>query len=350
MINTEIIKINKENKEKVLEKGAHIIQNGGLVVFPTETVYGLGANALDENAVSKIFLAKGRPGDNPLIVHINKISDLQKIVSSVSDTQKKIMDAFWPGPLTIIFDKKENVPQNVSGGLSTVAVRMPAHDFARELIEKAGVPIAAPSANISGKPSSTLGEYAKKDLFGKVDLIIDEGSSDIGVESTVVKIEKEGLYILRPGAITKEMIEREIYLPVYMAEKKEDLKASPGTLYKHYAPKANLELVKISNGKTQEQTETTIREKILTRAKDCEAENKTVGIIGTEENAEFYKKYYPNVFILGSQNNLLQVSKNLYKGLRFFDDHNVDIILCESFSEEGIGQAIMDRLKKASQF
>ncbi|MEK7089110.1 MAG: L-threonylcarbamoyladenylate synthase [Patescibacteria group bacterium] len=332
---TKIIKITGQNSKKVLNKAAAVIKNGGLVVFPTETVYGLGANVFDEKALGKIFLAKGRPSDNPLIVHISDKKELVDLTDSVTENQQKLINAFWPGPLTIIFEKKDNISNIVSGGLSTIAVRMSLNIFANELIKLSGVPIAAPSANTSGRPSGTTGEDIYNELNGRVDMIIDDGESDIGVESTVVKINDDSVLILRPGAITKEMLEKVLYpLPVSFAKEKSDLQFSPGTKYKHYAPKVKLEIFK--------------KEEIQNRIKILENKNFKIGIITTEQNENLFSKYLPDVFVLGDENNLEEISQKLYSALRFFDTHNVDIILCQSFKEEGIGVAIMDRLNRAS--
>lgn len=332
---TEFIKITEQNSEEILNKAASIIKNGGLVVFPTETVYGLGANVFDENALAKIFSAKGRPSDNPLIVHIGDKDQLKRLVENVTEFQQKLIDIFWPGPLTIVFEKKDNVSNIVSGGLSTIAVRMPSNIVARELVNLSGVPIAAPSANVSGRPSGTTGGDIYDDLSGKVDMIIDAGESNIGVESTVVKVNDDQVLILRPGAVTKEMLEKILYpLPVIFAKEKNDLQSSPGTRYKHYAPKAPLELVS--------------KENIFTEAEKLRKENLKVGIIITSQKKNSFKEYEPNVFVLGDQDKLEEISKKLYSALRFFDTHNVDIIVCQSFQEEGLGVAIMDRLKRAS--
>ncbi len=332
---TEIVKITAENKKEVLNKAAAIIKNGGLVVFPTETVYGLGANIYNEQALKNIFLAKGRPSDNPLIIHISDKEQLKDLVKSISLVQQKLIDSFWPGPLTIIFEKKENISNILSGGLSTIAVRMPSNIIARELINLSLVPIAAPSANTSGRPSGTLKEHIYEDLFNKVDMIIDSGESEIGVESTVVKVSDDSILILRPGKVTKEMLEEVVLpIPVSFAKEKEDLQSSPGTKYKHYAPKAKLEIL--------------LKENILDRAEVLNNDGLKIGIITTSQNKNLFKKYEPNLFILGDENNLEEISKNLYSALRFFDLQNVDTILCQSFSKEGLGMAIMDRLERAS--
>lgn len=331
---TKIIRITDKNKKKVLEKAADIIKNGGLVVFPTETVYGLGANVFDEKALKKIFLAKGRPSDNPIIVHISEEEQLKELANDVSENQRKLINTFWPGPLTIIFEKKNTISDIVSGGLPTIAVRMPSNLIAHELINLARVPIAAPSANISGRPSGTTGRHICDELTGKIDMIIDAGFSDIGVESTVVKINEEQVLILRPGAITKEMLEKILFpLPIIFAKDKNELQFSPGTKYRHYAPKAKLEI---------------ISEKMVERAEVLEKGKLKVGIITTNQDKDSFKKYKPNVFVLGNKNNLEEISQKLYHALRFFDTHPVDIILCQNFPQNGLGVAIMDRLEKAS--
>ncbi|HAS80696.1 MAG: Sua5/YciO/YrdC/YwlC family protein [Candidatus Nomurabacteria bacterium GW2011_GWE1_32_28] len=337
---TEVLKITDKNSDEVLKKAALIIKNGGLVVFPTETVYGLGANIFNEEALKNIFLAKGRPSDNPLIVHISNKDELKELVDVVSEDQQKMIDAFWPGPLTIIFEKKDVISNVVSGGLSTIAVRMPSDVFANKLIGLAGVPIAAPSANTSGRPSGTMGIDILDDLLNKVDMIIDSGKSKIGVESTVVKINNNSLLILRPGAITKEMLEKVVSLPVTFAKKETDLESSPGTKYRHYAPNSNLEIIYGSSDD--------ILGNMLEKASALQKRGLSIGIISTKQNESSFEKYKPNVFNIGDQNNLKEISKNLYSALRFFDLSNVDVILCQSFLEEGLGVAIMDRLRRAS--
>lgn len=313
---TLLLKLSKENEREVLEKTAKIIKSGGTAVFPTETVYGLGVDALNPDAVKKIFEAKGRPADNPVIVHVASKEQLKDITKEILPLHEKLMAKFWPGPLTLIFKKNKKVPDVTSGGLDTVAVRMPAYSFAKDLIKKSGVPIAAPSANISGSPSATAGEHAFADLEGKVDMIIDAGFSDIGLESTVVKVEKDLVLILRPGAVTKEMLEDVAYPSVVLfAENESDLRASPGTKYKHYTPKARLEI--FDN-----------KEELEKRKAELEKENKKVGIL--------------------EKTNPEEASKNLYRHLRELDRGGVDVILAQSYPEEGLGVALMDRLYRAA--
>ncbi len=316
-MHTEIIKITEQNREGVVGKAGKIIKNGGLVVFPTETVYGLGANVFNEDALAKIFTAKGRPSDNPLIVHVCNQNQLIQLTDYVSPLEQKLIDKFWPGPLTIIFSKKKEISKLVSGGLDTIAVRMPSFPVARELIEFSGVPIAAPSANTSGRPSSTTGAIAFNDLMGKVDMIIEAGESEIGVESTVIRVGMESVSILRPGAVTKEMLEEIVKpLPVVLASGRHDLEASPGTRYKHYAPKATLEIVKKENLEKR-------RDELLRAGEKVE-------------------------IILEKEKSLGEVSQNLYSALRYFDTHQVDVILVPEFPREGLGVAIMDRLSRAA--
>jgi L-threonylcarbamoyladenylate synthase len=334
---TEIIKIDEKNRSEVVEKAARILQNGGLVVFPTETVYGLGASIEKEEALKKIFIAKGRPSNNPLIVHVSKKEQLAELTDNISELEQKLIDSFWPGPLTLILKKQNNISSILSAGLSTIAVRMPSNQTAQEILNKTGVPIAAPSANISGRPSGTTGADTYRDLLGKVDLIIDEGQSNIGLESTVLKVEGSEVFILRAGAITKEMIEKVIAPAAVSFTKDENkLQSSPGTQHKHYSPSAKLEIIDDVGGGA-----------ILSRAEALKNSGMRVGVLTTKQNEKYFTNY-ENIFSLGDQNNLEQIAQNLYSALRFFDTHQVDVILCPSFKEEGLGVAIMDRLKRAA--
>lgn len=346
MKNTKTIKIDKNNiDEKLLKEAALILKNGGTVAFPTETVYGLGGNALDENAVGKIFEAKGRPSDNPLIIHISESKDLNKLILESNKNAEILMKEFWPGPLTLIFNKSKNVPKSVTGGLDTVAIRMPSHPIARLLIKLSGVAVAAPSANLSGKPSPTKEEHVIKDLKGRVDAIVCGGNAQVGVESTVVDITSEIPMILRPGGITKEQLEKVIgRVDVDPALKnKEDknlIPKSPGMKYTHYSPEAQVILV---NGDLDKMVW-----KIKEIAKTKESEGYKVGIMSTEETK---KKYSRGVIIsVGSRERLETVASNLFKTLREFDEQKVDIILAEGFEEKEVGQAIMNRLTKSAGY
>lgn len=337
----ELVKINSI-KDEALTKAADFIKNGGLVAFPTETVYGLGGDGLNSEAASKIYKAKGRPSDNPLILHINDQKMLHKIVNDVNSMAKKIMTAFCPGPITLILPKSDIVPSSVTGGLNTVAVRMPDNDIARELIRLSNTPIAAPSANISGRPSPTTAQAVYNDLHDRIDMILDGGACHFGVESTIVDCTEDVPIILRPGAITKEMLEE--LFPVVKIDKaiigENVVPKAPGMKYKHYAPKANMILFEGSSAK--------MADAIANKIADYEREGKKVGLVVSYEVAE--KLQHENTAIYGNQEDLLTIASDIYECLRFFDDKDVDIILAEGTTDKGIGLAIMNRLHKASGF
>lgn len=327
-----------------IREAADALKKGGLVVFPTETVYGLGANALDGEAVKKVFIAKGRPQDNPLIVHVADY-DIHKYVKEVPEIALKLMRKFWPGPLTIILKKADIIPGETSAGLDSVGIRMPNNRIALELIKEAGVPVAAPSANISGRPSPTEVERCVEDLRGKVDYIIGGEKSDVGLESTVLDCTCEPPCILRPGGITLEMLRDmvpRVYIdPAVMEKNTSDLKPkAPGMKYRHYAPKAPVKIISGDLKKTIE--------KINDMMQNYIEENLKVGIMATEETKNLYSG--GEVISLGSRKKLETVAQNLFKVLRDLDDREVDVILAESFEEQGIGIAIMNRLKKAAAF
>lgn len=337
----ELVKINSI-KDEALTKAAEFIKNGGLVAFPTETVYGLGGDGLNSEAASKIYKAKGRPSDNPLILHINDQKMLHKIVNDVNSMAKKIMTAFCPGPITLILPKSDIVPSSVTGGLNTVAVRMPDNDIARELIRLSNTPIAAPSANISGRPSPTTAQAVYNDLHDRIDMILDGGACHFGVESTIVDCTEDVPIILRPGAITKEMLEE--LFPVVKIDRaivgENVVPKAPGMKYKHYAPKANMILFEGSSAK--------MADAIANKIADYEREGKKVGLVVSSEVAE--KLQHENTAIYGNQEDLLTIASDIYECLRFFDDKDVDIILAEGTTDKGIGLAIMNRLHKASGF
>lgn len=337
----ELVKINSI-KDEALTKAAEFIKKGGLVAFPTETVYGLGGDGLNSEAASKIYKAKGRPSDNPLILHINDQKMLHKIVNDVNSMAKKIMTAFCPGPITLILPKSDIVPSSVTGGLDTVAVRMPDNDIARELIRLSNTPIAAPSANISGRPSPTTAQAVYNDLHDRIDMILDGGACHFGVESTIVDCTEDVPIILRPGAITKEMLEE--LFPVVKIDKaiigENVVPKAPGMKYKHYAPKANMILFEGSSAK--------MADAIANKIADYEREGKKVGLVVSFEVAE--KLQHENTAIYGNQEDLLTIASDIYECLRFFDDKDVDIILAEGTTDKGIGLAIMNRLHKASGF
>lgn len=342
-MDTKIEKISDtlQDADKI-KAAAEIIRQGGLVAFPTETVYGLGADALNAAASGKIYAAKGRPSDNPLIVHIAAYSDLEKIAEKIPPQAKLLSDAFWPGPLTLIVEKNEKVPYETTGGMDTVAVRMPGHLVALALIRESGGFVAAPSANTSGKPSPTKAEHVALDLTGKIPMILDGGPVGIGIESTIVDLTEEVPMILRPGYITQEMLERvigEVRMdPGIIASDSAQKPKAPGMKYKHYAPKADLTLV---DGEAQR-----VVERINTLTADAIARGKKVGVISTDETYHLYPKGI--VVSIGARNDEDAIAQHLYMILREFDDMDVDMIYSESFSTPRIGQAIMNRLLKAA--
>ena len=319
-----------------LQEAARLLRENEAVAFPTETVYGLGANAMNDEAIAKIFEAKGRPSDNPLIVHIGAKSQLSGIVREITPVAEVLMEHFWPGPLTIILPKKDGISEKVTAGLDTVGVRMPDHEVALALIEAANVPVAAPSANRSGRPSPTLASHVYEDLNGKIAGIVDGGATGVGVESTVIDCTSEVPTILRPGGITKEQLEEVIgtvSLDPALKDETEKPKA-PGMKYTHYAPKAPLSIVEGSRDFIQQ---------LVDKKKE---QGYTVGVLTTEEYQHVYKADV--VLSCGVRSDLASVATKLYDVLRTFDASKVDVIFSESFPNEGIGNAIMNRLTKAA--
>lgn len=340
-MNTKFIS-NKPNQD--LSIAADVLKKGGLVAMPTETVYGLAANALDPDAVSRIFKAKGRPSDNPLIIHIGSIDQLPPLVKGVSPIATKLIDAFWPGALTLVFYASHIVPEIVSAGLPTVAIRFPDHPIAQNLINTSGLVLAAPSANTSGKPSPTTAWRVLEDLNGKVEVIIDGGRVDVGLESTVVDVTGEIPVILRPGKITKEMLEGVVGKvdtdPALsrLGDVNFTPKA-PGMKYTHYSPNAKVYIV--------EGNEKDVIHTIEELALKGSRENKKIGIMATDETISSYTQG-DMTLSLGSRFNPETIAYSLFEALREFDDAKMDIVYTESFSEEGIGYAIMNRLTKAA--
>ena len=319
-----------------------MLRAGHLVAFPTETVYGLGGDALNPESSKKIYAAKGRPSDNPLIIHIADIKDLEKIVKEIPQSAYQLADVFWPGPLTMILPKSEEVPYQTTGGLNTVAVRMPSHPVALEFIREAGGYVAAPSANLSGKPSPTKAKYVVQDMDGRIDMIIDGDGVDIGLESTIVDLTGDKPMILRPGYITKEMLDAvlgqvEIDPTLLDSDSKEAPKA-PGMRYRHYAPKGELVLVEGS----PEAVVSYINEQTSLHRQQGEK----TGIIGTTEMTGRYEA--DSVKIAGSRDDETAIARQLYTFLREFDDEDVAYMYAESFAGTGMRQAIMNRLLKAA--
>lgn len=329
--------VDKKESYSHIKQAADLLKKNEVVAFPTETVYGLGGNAKEDSAITKIFAAKGRPSDNPLIIHIAKRAQLVELVETVPATAEKLMDAFWPGPLTIIFEKKQGVLSEVAtAGLSTVGIRMPDHPVALRIIEEAGLPIAAPSANRSGKPSPTKATHVKEDLDSYIAGIVDGGPTGVGVESTVVDCTDETVVILRPGGITKEQLENvvgEVKMDQALTNKEIKPK-SPGMKYTHYAPNAPLFLVDGS------------KEKIQLLVEEEKQKGHKVGVLTTAENKEYYQADF--IYACGIRADLSTVATELYDGLRSFDHKQVDIIFGEMFPTDGVGQAIMNRLMKAA--
>lgn len=327
-----------------IEIAAEILKSGGLVAFPTETVYGLGGDALMPEASKKIYAAKGRPSDNPLIVHIADIASVDDLAEEVPEKAKLLMEAFWPGPLTIILNKKESVPKETTGGLNTVAIRMPSHPAAMELIRKSGVYIAAPSANTSGRPSPTMAEHVADDLSGRIEAIIDGGPVGIGIESTIVDMTGEIPTILRPGYITKRMLEGivgEVEIDKAIIEPDPNLRPkAPGMKYTHYAPAGTLTIVEDAN------TPDKVTENVIREINRLAAEKEKVAVLTTADNAHLYTA--ENKVLLGEEGNGKTVATRLYSALRECDKLGVEYIYSEGFDRDELGGAIMNRLLKAA--
>lgn len=340
---TEYRSMTEDNIDReAIAYAGEILKRGGLVAFPTETVYGLGGDALNPESSKKIYAAKGRPSDNPLIVHICRLEDTGTIAEEIPQAYYRLAEAFWPGPLTIILKKSGRVPHETTGGLDTVAIRFPSNRIAHALIDAEGGFIAAPSANRSGRPSPTLAQYCREDLDGRVDMIIDGGQVGIGVESTIVDLTEGVPTILRPGYITKEMLDRvlgsvDVDRTILSADSGIRPKA-PGMKYRHYAPKGDLKIVTGSR-------EAVIAYINRAAAEAAESGLKT-GVIATDENYARYRA--DSVKSAGSRTDETGVARELFRILREFDDENCMVMFSESFDEGGIGMAVMNRLMKAA--
>ena len=342
MKQTKIVRITDVEKDKaLLEEAGRIIRDGGIVVFPTETVYGIGANGLDPDCCRSFYEAKGRPSDNPLILTVPDQAGAKKIAASVSPTAQKLLDTFWPGPLTIIFPRKACVPDAATGGLDTVAVRCPDHAIAHAFLQAAGVPVAAPSANLSGRPSPTTAEEVAHDMNGRVDMIIDGGPCHIGVESTIVECNDDGgVTILRPGGVTLDMLQAvvgEVRIDPNMVTGKGVPKA-PGMKYRHYAPAAPMTVYVGSVAAVQQAMKE--QYEALTAA------GKKVGFLVSREVGEIFP--HDAMYIWGSHDDKASLASQLYTGLLNFDAVQVDYILAEGTDEDGLGMAIMNRMKKSA--
>jgi len=342
-VDTQIIRVDEPYiQAELLRQAGGIIRAGGLVAFPTETVYGLGGDALNPDSSRKIYAAKGRPSDNPLIVHICRMEDLAHIVTEIPGAAVKLAEKFWPGPLTMIFHKSEAVPLETTGGLDTVAVRMPSHPTALAFIREAGGYVAAPSANRSGRPSPTSARYVAEDMAGRIEMILDGGDVEIGLESTIIDMTAEEPVILRPGCITKEMLE-EVLSSVgedrtMMSEDSGLAPKAPGMKYRHYAPKGSLTIVEGE----EERVTAYINEQI----ENLRKEGHRTGVIGTDATIARYRGDVCKS--AGSREDERTIARELYRILREFDDEEVTAIFSEAFDTAGIGQAIMNRLLKAA--
>ena len=331
--------------EEAIRLASGILADGGLVGFPTETVYGLGANAFDSKAVLSIFAAKGRPADNPLIVHIYDTAQLQELCE-VQETAQKLMDAFWPGPLTLLFPKKEAVPAEVTAGLSTVAVRMPSNPVARSLLRECGLPIAAPSANRSGRPSPTTAAHVLEDMDGIIPLILDGGACDVGLESTVLDLCHGAPTILRPGRITKEMLEAVLGTEVALAGsilrplKKDEKALSPGMRYRHYAPRGTVTLVEGSEAEVLSALRLLYQRDLEAGVRAC--------VLCFSEHVPLLSDCQPHD--LGSEASSIEVAHGLFDTLRSLDQEGMERIYSEVVAPEGVGLAVMNRLGRAAAF
>lgn len=339
---TVIADMTEKTDQEAIRQAGEILRGGGLVAFPTETVYGLGADALKAESSCKIYAAKGRPSDNPLIVHIAKLEDLYRITAEVPKEAEILAEKFWPGPLTMIFKKADCVPYTTTGGLDTVAVRMPDNEIALALIEAGGGYIAAPSANTSGRPSPTKAEHVAEDMDGKIEMILNGGSVGIGVESTIVDLSEGMPMILRPGYINREMLEKVIGMvkmdPALLSVEGNAKPKAPGMKYRHYAPKADMMIV-------EGQTEDVVHE-INRRIEEERKSGRIPGVIASEETKDRYMGAI--VKSVGSRNDELSISRRLYGVLREFDELGVAQIFSEAFDTPELGAAIMNRLEKAA--
>ncbi|MED3661367.1 L-threonylcarbamoyladenylate synthase [Ureibacillus sp. FSL K6-8385] len=335
---TVLITVDKKvDKEKIYSQAVDLLNQGEVVAFPTETVYGLGAVATDDEAVKKIYEAKGRPSDNPLIVHIGTIEEVSDYVEEVPEKAKKLMERFWPGPLTLIMKAKPDVlAKSVTAGLPTVGIRMPDHEVALELLRTLKKPLAAPSANRSGKPSPTKAEHVYEDLKGRIPLILDGGTTGIGIESTVLDVTVDPPVILRPGGVTKEMLEAEIgevAAPSLKEQQLESTPKAPGMKYTHYAPEAPVYLIERN------------REKIEKTVRELQNKGHRVALLAPSNYASIPADYF---FPFGEEEDRKQMAANLYDALRACDKTDATIILATTTSTEGVGAAIMNRLHKAA--
>jgi len=338
-MDTQVIKLNDENYDYAIKLAGNHIRKGNIVIFPTETVYGIGANALDVDSSKKIYMAKGRPSDNPLIVHIENMNDLNRLSKKIDERTSKIIDCFWPGPLTIIVEKSEIVPSCITGGLNTVAVRMPSNKIARDIINKSGVPIAAPSANISGRPSITSEKFIADEFFGKVDLILLNESTEIGIESTVIDVTGENVVILRPGFVTKNDLENLLNEKVIFdlnIDDKSKVPKSPGMKYRHYAPKCEIYLISGSINMQIDVAKIQLENDAINGIKSI--------VLGLKDN----NKYFENYLDLGNSD--IDVAKNIFTNLRMLDEMKIQKAYFLYEIKSDLDFSILDRVKKAAGY
>lgn len=341
-----------------ISEAAEILKQGGLVAFPTETVYGLGGNGLDKEAAKKIYAAKGRPSDNPLILHVSSIEEVTPLVKALPEKAKKLMEAFWPGPLTLVLPKSDLVPKESTGGLETVAIRSPENALTLDLIRACGFPVAGPSANLSGRPSPTEASHVFEDLGGRIEGILEDGAVGIGVESTIVDLSEDCPTLLRPGAITIEDLEEVLgekvaIDPTLLGKSMAEgfTPKAPGMKYRHYAPKAEMILFKKKEEDVTRSGQEDIAKSILSYGEKelSGSPEKRIWILCGEDTASLYEgdgRF--TVQILGRREEPLSMTHNLFRLLRKADEEGVELILGECYSEEGVGFALMNRLKKAA--
>lgn len=344
---TKVIKINREQPDReLLKEAGKLLAAGALVAFPTETVYGLGGDGLQADAAARIYAAKGRPSDNPLILHIADVADMEKLAVDIPELAYRLAEKFWPGPLTMILKKGDVVPYTTTGGLNTVAIRMPSDEIAREIIRESGTYIAAPSANLSGRPSPTKAEHVIEDLSGRIEMIVDGGDSDIGLESSIIDLSGDVPMILRPGYITKEDFEQIVaqveYDSAVLATKPQEsvVAKAPGMKYRHYAPKGQITIVE---GNTAD-----VINKINALVAEQEAKGIRVAVLCAEETKEHYT--CKQVYSLGSLKSEKEISAHLFAALRNFDTEQMEVIYSESFENTKLAGAIMNRLRKAAGY
>ena len=347
---TQVIEVDSKQPDVAhIESAAAVIRQGGLVAFPTETVYGLGANALDADAINRIYSAKQRPASDPVIAHISDVHDLERLARNIPDAAFELAQVFWAGPLTLVLWRADGVPPNLATGLATIAVRMPAHPVARALISAAGVPIAAPSANTFTRPSATTAAHVLEDLDGHVDIVLDGGVTNIGIESTVIDMTRPTPTVLRPGGVSLAALRRVLPEVTQMSKpntasnmpEEEQPSGSPGMMVKHYSPRAEVVLY--------DGEQSAVLSYMREQAQLLIADNKRVGILTTNEDAVQFVHTGARIISLGSRGDLKQIAHVLFGAMRALDNQQVDKILVRAYSRQGIGEAIWDRLLRAAE-